>query len=523
MLCGTATGPQPYSFGSYQIINGDNRLTSSTQKLYNEVDETKFVATTTNYSYNFANKQVIKTSTVNSKNETVETNFTYPNDFPAQTVPAAMIAANIINKVIDKKVTLNSVQMSSVHTEYGNFAPNHYYPSYITTALKAATPPVTEVNFNVYDNNGNITNYIGRDAVPASFIWDYKSRLPIAKIMGTSSTNCAYSSFEADGTGGWTFTGKKELDPTAPTGKMAYNLASGNITKTVLVASYYTVSYWRPSGVTALTITGTQAGYPVTGRTANGWTYYEHKITGVTSVSLGGTGLIDELRLYPTLPTANAQMSTYVYEPLVGTTAQCDANNRINYYEYDGLQRLFLVRDQDKNILKKVSYNYAGEVENSNIFYNDQKSGVYTCACNSGYFGSLESYVVPANAYSASSLTAANALATQDVQKNGQAYANSRGTCSAGINVSGYNNKLSNPYKVAFVPVSGTSYTFNLPSGSTLQTLGSIPAGTYNVTFSPNGSPINATFVINGLSSSGTSFKTFYSVSITSASTAYMY
>jgi hypothetical protein len=487
--CGsTSSGAQPYTFGSYQIINGDNRITSSIQKVYNELDDSKFVATSTIYAYNnFTYKQLSKTTTTNSKNETVETNYTYSYDFPAQTAPASMIAANMINKIIDKNVTLNSVQISSVHTEYGSFGTNHNYPSYISTALKAASP-VTEVTFNGYDNNGNITNYTGRDAIATSFIWDYKSRLPIAKISGTSSSNCAYSSFEADGTGGWTFTGKIQLDPTAPTGRMAYNLASGNITKTVLAGNYYTVSYWRPTTLSALIITGTQAGYPVTGRTVNGWKYYEHKITGVTSVSLSGTGLIDELRLYPTLPTANVQMSTFTYDPLVGTTAQCDANNRINYYEYDGLQRLVLVRDQDKNILKRVCYNYAGEIENCNIFYNSPQSATYfKTGCTGCLAGSAVTYTVPANTYSASSQPAADLLAMNDATTNGQAYANANGTCvtPANATVTGSNaNNQTQSFRF-HNNCTGTDYNFSMNANTALTSLGSVPVGNYNVVFNP--------------------------------------
>lgn len=51
-------------------------------------------------------------------------------------------------------------------------------------------------------------------------------------------------------------------------------------------------------------------------------------------------------------------MTTYTYQPLVGMTSQCDIGNRITYYEYDGLQRLKRIRDQDYNILKSLDYQY---------------------------------------------------------------------------------------------------------------------------------------------------------------------
>ncbi len=174
----------------------------------------------------------------------------------------------------------------------------------------------------------------------------------------------AFTSFEADVKSNWTFTGTATADVTSPTVNNCYNLGqtSGNITKSGLSSStVYTVSYWRKTA-SALTITGTQAGYPIQGKTIDGWTYFEHKITGQTSITVSGTNYIDELRLYP----FNAQMTTYTYSPLVGMTSGCDVDNKITYYFYDEFMRLKWIKDQDKNIIKTFRYHYINQASPNN-------------------------------------------------------------------------------------------------------------------------------------------------------------
>ncbi len=55
-------------------------------------------------------------------------------------------------------------------------------------------------------------------------------------------------------------------------------------------------------------------------------------------------------------------VTTLTYKPLVGVSSETDANGVTAYYEYDSFNRLSLVRDKDNYIIKKVCYNYAGQV-----------------------------------------------------------------------------------------------------------------------------------------------------------------
>lgn len=197
-----------------------------------------------------------------------------------------------------------------------------------------------------------------------SYIWDGQHELPLAVISNASYQDIAYTSFDTWGNGNWTVSSPNRDLTKALTGKKSYLLSSGNVSKSGLTSSKkYTVSYWSSGG--QLSITGTTSSKQ--GHSFNNWTYYEHVITGVTSVTLSGSVSIDELRLYP----ESSLMTTNVYEPLVGPVTMCDAKNAILSYEYQGMNKLAVVRDQNLNILKKICYNYAGQQEVSSQTYKN--------------------------------------------------------------------------------------------------------------------------------------------------------
>jgi YD repeat-containing protein len=67
----------------------------------------------------------------------------------------------------------------------------------------------------------------------------------------------------------------------------------------------------------------------------------------------------DELNKIRTgLANTAAQVTTYTYKPLIGMSSQTDPNGRTVYYEYDALNRLKRIRDQDGKIVKVFDYKY---------------------------------------------------------------------------------------------------------------------------------------------------------------------
>jgi hypothetical protein len=210
----------------------------------------------------------------------------------------------------------------------------------------------TTESSSVFKNN-NIVQIQATDGKPAAYIFDYLYRLPVAVVSNAEERDIAFSSFEADGKGNWSFTGIPVNDINSLTGRKNYTLTSNPISKAGLLSTKkYIISYWSKNA-TSYSVTGTQ-GVAVKGETRKGWTYFQHIVTGVSSITVSGTGSIDELRLYP----IDAQMVTYTYEPLLGITSKCNENDYTEYYQYDNLGKLQTVRDAYGNILKSFDYQY---------------------------------------------------------------------------------------------------------------------------------------------------------------------
>ncbi|RYE20159.1 MAG: hypothetical protein EOP51_18425 [Sphingobacteriales bacterium] len=119
----------------------------------------------------------------------------------------------------------------------------------------------------------------------------------------------------------------------------------------------------------------------------------EKMLIRVDNENNGTTGKvwIDDLRLHP----ENAKMTSFTYEPLIGMLSQADINNQYSFYEYDGLGRLVLIRDKDKNILKKICYNYFGQPETCPLVASTQWQATgltrcQPCPANSAYTSNVQ-------------------------------------------------------------------------------------------------------------------------------------
>lgn len=123
------------------------------------------------------------------------------------------------------------------------------------------------------------------------------------------------------------------------------------------------------------------------------------------------------------------QVTTYTYDPSIGVRTITPPSGIRENYSYDTAHRLKAIIDVNGKILKEYNYNYNSS--SVSVYYNAAVSGVFrNLHCANNTVGSPVIYTVPANQY-ISNISQSNAdyQAELDLNTNGQALANTTGTC----------------------------------------------------------------------------------------------
>jgi hypothetical protein len=389
-----------YIVQDYYPVSGHLYLASSFDTLFQSNGSQN---TSYRYIYYDTNYNVTKIVTPYDRNRGLqfENRFYYPYNYTITGSVKTFRDSSIITPVIDKESWItgdaNPRIISGTITDYLQTA--NYMKPLATYFLQSNAPLsqttigtfspsslnrnttyfVKQNSFVSYDSRGNLLQEQNTlSGVNNSVIMDYGKQYPVAKISNAAYGDVAYTSFESDGSGNWTISSSLRDTLNSITGKKSYNLSNGNITKSGLISgtSYY-ISVWAKSGTT-VNVNGSALSTVLA--TQQGWNMYATNVTGVTSVIISGAGQIDELRLHP----KNANMITYTYDPMIGVTSTTDANNTIVYSEYDNQNRLKLLRDKDKNILKRYDYSDTKMTISTTPNWYTTKS----CIDNYGHFDS---------------------------------------------------------------------------------------------------------------------------------------
>lgn len=211
-----------------------------------------------------------------------------------------------------------------------------------------------QVSDTQYDGYGNLTGF-SENGVGKVIRYDHKGLLPVLEATNTTTADVAYTSFETNEKGGWTYSGTPTNLNDAMTGSRVYPFTAGtNITRSVSASSAtpFVVSFWAKSFSGAGTVT---ANGTTTAINSSSWQFVTRTITTSGTLTISGSNaMIDDLRLHP----LNAQIKTYTHRPLVGISSVTEADGTVQRFQYDANRRLWRIFDDKGNILSQYEYRY---------------------------------------------------------------------------------------------------------------------------------------------------------------------
>lgn len=446
-----------YSSFIYMVKSGGRHLAVVTDNNYD--DNGTVFTNTVNYTYNDKNYPQ-KITKLNSKNDTLVTEIHYPGEHNSTDVNAGvldhMVTKNMLRQSYWQGNYTNDTLLSYKHTLFSDTWESN--DSLIAPKIDSNwqlgndnSLPAMNIAYQSYGQYGNVRQIRDNQGITTAYIWSADGTYPVAQTAGASVNQVMYDGFEdAD-----SWTGITRDASISHTGRYA-GLISGSGTYvnptwntiSLSTATSFRYSGWVYSNGPAATInllmkTSSETGSytyidNVSTSQTGKWVYLEKEYSipsGVAYVTLrldnssSGSVWFDEVSLRP----AASQMNHYSFLPLVGMSSKTDEGNHTIYYEFDGLNRLKLIRDKDKNILKMYCYNYAGDVDRceGTTYYNDYQSQKFSKTCAVSGANTTVTYAVDAGKYSSrTSVADANSKALADIAANGQAYANLMGDCS---------------------------------------------------------------------------------------------
>lgn len=383
-----------FVYSKYSILsNVKKRLKTEVSQVYdmNDVTNSKYIETTTTYTYN-GNQMLREVATTNSDGVVKSNKFKYAKDYLAtgtdqqSLMIASLNATNRHATLIEATTQVGSNYTGASLTMFNNtFGGSRVLPSEIrvlgdptgfvestiaSNAFVSSNKYITTKQVDKYDDVG--TAMIARDTrrTPRSVILGHKSTFPALDISNARTDEVVFADFEPNTSPSATYpAATNNTDVWA--GRYSLNLNTGSsVTMSNVVRGqgrYYRFSCWvKGTSITNLNVQingGTSTAVPY--NQAGSWQFVDKRIdmnaiTGAFSFALSATAnvVIDNVVFYPEV----ANYTIYAHEPLFGRTAILDNRGVGQFTEYDVLGRPYRIRDQDKNLVKITDYHFMREV-----------------------------------------------------------------------------------------------------------------------------------------------------------------
>ena len=334
---GQQPAKQAYVYKKYLFEPYVTKITTDT---YNQLG-TDYVTSVKDMEYDDQTLLLKKQSTLQSDGSTQSETYKYPGNKAALSssfstadlqVVDLMISKNVVNPLLETDTYNGTAFLKRASTTYKQWSFNNnnfYRPDFDKFRLAQGTQDEISVNYERYDEHGNLLSVISNGGNRTSFKWGYNGQFPILKITNAGTGDYFSEDFENE----------TSISPgLAHTGVKSYNgVYTHNFTPTL--AKPYILSYWQF----------------VSGK----WQLQSQPYT-TTTITINAGVPIDDIMVRP----QDALPTTYTYRPQVGVTSLIAPSGLTTYYAYDAAGRLQNVKDQDANIIKDYNYHYTITVAN---------------------------------------------------------------------------------------------------------------------------------------------------------------
>lgn len=167
---------------NYEIETGTDILSFKTDTLFTSSGN---IVTIESYDYN-DKYQVEKVSLANNADDVINIKeFKYPQDFAlGNNVYQQMVDKNMISPIIEKSSRIKDDQrVKKNRTEYIKNS-NIFLPGFVKVSL--GDNEWTELEYDRYDDKGNILQYTTLDGISTTILWSYKHQYPVAEIKNAT-------------------------------------------------------------------------------------------------------------------------------------------------------------------------------------------------------------------------------------------------------------------------------------------------------------------------------------------------
>lgn len=354
---GTIQVPAQHIHEYYTYV--DNRVyqTSDTTTLYEE--DGNPITTWNDYVYGDNNQKPIVTRTGNSDGTISTTKTWYPIDGPtpqpsgfAATFAGQLTLSNRVSQPLAVQTFKGSQLLNSLFT-YGHMDGSKLFIDSLRQSL-FSNPLEGEVWVTEYNNMANPLTVKMRGDRFRKYIWYPSPNLPLATCITPQNSAFVFTSFELTNEYAWNGTGI--YNSHAFSGNKSYSLsAGGNLSFSGFSTSAGLEIYaWVYNGSGSFSANGNAS--TATSRTSGPWTLHKVDLGNVSSVTISGSAIIDNLAILP----AGAELEANVYDYALRIISKVNSNMQTINYEYDDFGRLSRAIDEKGTIIQQNSYQYQG-------------------------------------------------------------------------------------------------------------------------------------------------------------------